>query len=139
MEKTLTLRIANDPAELVRLAEQVGDFLAGHDAAPGTAYKVSLALEELVTNTVKYGYDDRNRHEIEVSLAWEPPHLVLRLEDDGHPFDPLAAPAPDMGAPLETRTVGGLGLHLVRQMADAFTYRRAGDRNRLELRFSLPG
>jgi serine/threonine-protein kinase RsbW len=139
MEKTLSVRIANDPAELARLAEQVGDFLAGHAAPPGAAYKVGLALEELVTNTIKYGYDDRDRHEIEVFLAWEPPQLVLRLEDDGHPFDPLAAPAPDTDAPLEARSVGGLGIHLVRRMADAFTYRRAGNRNRLELRFSLPG
>jgi serine/threonine-protein kinase RsbW len=139
MDTTLTVRIGNDPAELARVTEQAGDFLAGHDATPGAAYKVSLALEELVTNTIKYGYDDQDRHEILVSLVWSPPQIVLQLEDDGHPFDPLAAPAPDMNAPLETRSVGGLGLHLVRQMAETFTYRREGGRNRLDLRFSLTG
>lgn len=138
MDTTLTLRIQNDLAGLARLLERATAFLAGHGAAPGVAYKVELALEELVTNTIKYGYADGERHEIEATLVWDPPRVVLRLADDGRPFDPLAAPPPDLDAPLEARPVGGLGLHLIRRMAEGVAYCRTGGRNRLELHFRLP-
>jgi len=136
MAETLAVTIGNDLVELERLAAQAAAFLEAQDAPPKVAYAVSLALEELVTNTIKYGYDDAGRHEIEVKLQIEPARVTLSLADDGHPFDPLAAPPPDVAAPLEERSVGGLGLHLIRQMAAAASYRREGGKNLLELRFA---
>ena len=54
--------------------------------------------------------------------------------DDGREFDPLSAPEVDVHAPLEERTVGGLGIHLLRNMVSEIRYERSGGRNHLRLR-----
>jgi len=53
------------------------------------------------------------------------------VEDDGQPFDPLAVPEPDTAKSLEERTIGGLGIHLVRKLMDNLEYKRQGERNLL--------
>jgi serine/threonine-protein kinase RsbW len=57
--------------------------------------------------------------------------MILTIEDDGPPFDPLSLPPPDVTASLEERRVGGLGVFLVRQMMDEVSYQRTGKRNQL--------
>ena len=101
------------------------------------AFVASLALEELGTNILKYGYDDAAVHEILLRLECQPGTLRLVLEDDGHPFNPLDAPEPDVEIPVEDRAVGGLGLHLVRKMADRMDYQRCGERNRVIVEMKL--
>jgi serine/threonine-protein kinase RsbW len=61
----------------------------------------------------------------------EPTTLQLMLEDDGHPFNPLDHPEPDVHLPAEDRIPGGLGIHLVRKLADRMDYRRCAGRNRV--------
>ncbi len=71
---------------------------------------------------------------MDVSLALDDGELALCLEDDGPAFDPLAAPMPDLDAPIEDRPIGGLGIHLLREMMDELEYTRLDSRNRLTLR-----
>lgn len=99
------------------------------------AYVARLALEELATNVIKYGYDDHNRHLLSVEFDMGPP-VSLILEDDGHPFDPVRdAPMPDISLDVAERPVGGLGLHMVKTMSSSFTYRRVGHHNRVTVTF----
>lgn len=138
METERRLILTNEVAELARLATEVEAFLKAHSVPPGPSYKVQLALEEVVTNVIKYGFDDDDAHEIEVSLAIQKESIELAVQDDGHEFDPLSdAPPPDLDLSLEERSIGGLGLHLVRQMVDRVTYQRQGDCNRLEMSVAL--
>jgi serine/threonine-protein kinase RsbW len=74
-----------------------------------------------------------------VSLALVDGGVSLIVEDDGPPFDPLALPAPDVTASLESRPVGGLGVFLVRKMMDIVRYQRHGECNRLQMTKHLPG
>ena len=86
-------------------------------------------MDELLTNTISYGYDDDEEHRIDLSLRLEGGTLVVEIADDGRAFDPLQAPEPDLGASLEERAVGGLGIYLVRKTMDGVAYRREGGRN----------
>jgi serine/threonine-protein kinase RsbW len=83
---------------------------------------VDLVLEELFTNVVKYG---KNRQAaVRVEVARTPGGVqVTMIEDDAERFDPTAAPSADTAAPLEGRTPGGLGLHLVAKLVDSIEYR----------------
>ena len=94
-----------------------------------------LAFEEIATNVIKYGYDDDLEHEILAEAILSPGALVLRVRDDGHEFDPLRAPPPDLDAAIEDRPIGGLGIHLLRKLAERLSYERVGGHNVLTLWF----
>jgi len=134
MSATLTVSICNNYGELARLSEKANEFLTAA-AVPETAgYAANLAIEEMVTNIIKYGYDDQAVHTIHVRLACEGGVLHVGIEDDGRAFNPLHAPAPDTTKPLGDRTIGGLGIFLVRQLAQSMDYRREHGLNRLDIR-----
>jgi serine/threonine-protein kinase RsbW len=130
----LNLRIVNDLAELTRIAESVDEFCARHDVPAGNAFKLNIALEELLTNTISYGYDDDARHEIAVDITYENETIVAELSDDAQQYDPLNAPPPDLDSAIEDRRIGGLGVHLVKTMMDDVTYAYRDGRNHVTLR-----
>ncbi len=127
------LALANDLAEIERLNTAMAIFLEQQEIPPKAGYTINLALEEMITNIIKYGYDDDQRHEIRVGLTLDGDRLTLRVEDDGHEFDPLAVGTPDTHQPIQDREIGGLGIYLVRSMTERMAYRREGGRNVLEI------
>jgi len=130
-ETALTVR--NDLAELVRLNAFLQQFWEDNGLPGDIAGDVNLALEEVFLNVVHHGFTDTAEHTIVVRLAVEEGYVALTVEDDGIPFNPLDAPLPDIESPLEERQIGGLGIHLVRQVMDGVEYAREGQRNRLAM------
>ena len=106
--------------------EAVFEFL--DDTLSGTAlddrgrFVLELAVEELFTNIVKYGSDLSGR--VAVRVTSEPDRVRVDIVDPNtHDFDPTRMPAVDTTRPIQERKRGGLGLHLVREMADGVEYR----------------
>ena len=132
--RPLKLRIANDLAELSRVAESVEEFCAGLGLPAGCAFKLNVAIEELLTNTISYGYADSGRHEIAIDITREGETIVTELSDDARPFDPLNAPPPDLESAIEDRRIGGLGVHLVKTLMDDVAYAYRDGRNHVTLR-----
>jgi anti-sigma regulatory factor (Ser/Thr protein kinase) len=130
----LTLRLTNSLAELPRSAEAVDAFCVRHDIASSVGFAINVSLEELLSNTMAYGYDDDGSHEIIVRIWRDDADLVVDLTDDARPFDPTRFPPPDLETPLLEREIGGLGIHLVRRMMDHMEYRRDGQQNHVRLR-----
>ncbi|HEX3026476.1 MAG TPA: ATP-binding protein [Clostridia bacterium] len=83
-----------------------------------------MSLDEILTNTVGYGFKDSEEHEIIVKFVLYNKTLTIEIRDDGIPFNPLKQPEPDLSQNIEERPIGGLGIHLVRKMMDAVDYRR---------------
>ena len=133
-DERLNLRIANDLAELTRVAESIDEFCANQTIPAGNAFKLNIALEELLTNTISYGYTDEQRHEIAIDIAREGDTIVLEVSDDARPYDPLNAPPPDLDSAIEDRRVGGLGVHLVKTLMDEVRYAYRDGRNHITLR-----
>lgn len=133
MADELRLTIRNELSELARVASEAAAFLARVAAPAETDYAVQLALEEVVSNVVRHGYDDEDAHEIEVVLRRRSDGIEVVVRDDGRAFDPTAAPAARVDAPLEERLPGGLGIHLVRGFAKELVYRRDGRLNELRV------
>jgi len=128
--KSFSLKIGNDLNELAGLCHEVHNFLEEEKAPASPIYKIDLALEEMLTNVIKYGYDDDARHEISVSLQLDQNRILLEMRDDGHEFNPLLeAPPSDLSGELEERRVGGMGILLTRSMVDAISYSRDGNLN----------
>jgi serine/threonine-protein kinase RsbW len=129
----LRMRIKNSLGELSGLTEAVHAYTQEHGIPGETVFIIDFCFEEIFTNLVKYGYRDETEHWIDASVLLSDETVFLVLEDDGEPFDPNAAPEPDLSSPLEERPIGGLGLHLVRAMASNLEYVSEPRRNRLTI------
>jgi anti-sigma regulatory factor (Ser/Thr protein kinase) len=128
----LVLRLSGDMAGFERGAAAVRSALDACAVKGRARYWVEVVFEELVTNIVRHGYADERAHDIDVRLTCGPDAIVLALEDDGQPFDPLQRPEPDRPASIEEATLGGLGILLVRKAATGLRYERTADgKNRL--------
>jgi anti-sigma regulatory factor (Ser/Thr protein kinase) len=126
--------VAPDIAEIPRLNDWIETCCGESGVVGDVVFKLTLALEEAVTNVIQHAFTGRPPpHRIEVALAIDAERIIAEIIDNGHAFDPSAAPEPDRAAPLEARDPGGLGIHLNRRMMDAVDYRRVAGENRLRL------
>ncbi len=132
MNATLHLHVDATEEPLFQAMNQVEAFVSGHDLPPGLAFAIQLTVEELGTNIVKYS--GAPSFTMELQLAGRP---TLTLRDSGRPFDPWSdATLPDLDQPLEERPIGGLGLHMIRQLAAACNYQRLDHQNIITVTFN---
>jgi serine/threonine-protein kinase RsbW len=129
--------IRNCRKEISRVVDAVDKFADVHHLAAEIVGDVQIALDEVLTNIVNYGYTDDAEHEIRISLRVGDGVLETTVEDDGVPFNPLESTKPNTSAPLHERRIGGVGLHFVKNLMDEVSYARVGDRNRVVLRKNL--
>ncbi len=85
----------------------------------------------LFTNIISYGFEDELEHQIKFTLAKDKETLVVQVEDDGKPFNPLDVAKPAIPQDLDSMNIGGLGIHLIKNMMDDINYQRADGKNRL--------
>lgn len=126
--------LINDFSEIAKLHREVENFGEKCSLSSKTLFEVNLILEEVLANTISYAYGDHQRHEIVVRADLRDGELVIEVEDDGRPFNPLQSPPPDLEQPLEQRKVGGLGLHLIRELTSSIEYTRREEKNHLVMR-----
>ena len=131
---TLPVRLS-ELRDLAAMVEAFGD----ENQLPATkVFAINLELDELITNAVSYGnFGDELDPKIEILLRIDHGVLTLTMEDNGNPFDPTFDTEPNITSPLESREVGGLGLHLVKSFADRVSYEFVGGKNRLTLEHKL--
>ncbi|QIB35611.1 ATP-binding protein [Ancylobacter pratisalsi] len=135
--REMDVRIANDLSEMEALVARIDDFSDAAGLPPKTTHRLHLAVDEFVNNAVDHGYPDGRRGEIAVHARLAGAVLELTLSDDGDAFDPFTAPEPDLDGSIEQRPIGGLGVHLVRNLARSFAYRRENGHNIVALTLSL--
>lgn len=133
-EGSITIRLPLDVKEIGRLNHLVRQFGELHEIPARALYAVNLALDEVVTNTVRYAFADALGEEVVVRMETANADLLSEVIDGGRAFNPLEAPAPDLLGTLAEREPGGLGIHLVRHLMDRIDYRRADGKNVLTMR-----
>jgi len=125
------LTVQAKPAAVQQVEAFVAAFAAEQRIDTSDRHRVTILLEELVTNLYKHERPGGCTAEIELSL--EQDRLTIEFSDDGKPFDPLAEPVPDLDLPAESRLPGKLGLHILRAFVDEASYCRNRDRNVLRM------
>ena len=131
MSSRLSVVLANQPSEILRLVETVEAFLLEKGVSSDTAYAMTLSLDEMAANSIRHAYaaaEAGDRH-VWVELDVAESALRATVTDEGPPFNPLEAEAPDLTLAIEERGIGGLGIHIVRTMMDGVEYERTGVRN----------
>jgi sigma-B regulation protein RsbU (phosphoserine phosphatase) len=125
----LEFSIVNQLVEIDKANQAFSRFAQAHGLPAKARRSVNLVLDELLNNIITYAYDESGDRQIGVRVELTADRLAITVTDDGKPFNPFGQAAPDTGLGLEERSVGGLGIHLVRKVMDETTYHRRTDRN----------
>lgn len=125
--------LQNDIQQVPRLAEFIDEVCetAGLDMA--TTMKLNLAIEEAVVNVMNYAYPQGTVGDINIEVQVDNNQLEFIISDSGTPFDPTTKAEVDTTLSAEERTIGGLGIHLVRNIMDSINYERVNGKNILAL------
>ena len=118
-----------------RIQSFVQEFLEKIGCPKKAQMQIDLALDELITNIANYAYPGGDGPvTIRVEEEKEPEAVVVSILDSGIPFDPLAKKDPDLSLSAEERSIGGLGIFLVKKSMDEVRYARENGQNILRLR-----
>lgn len=131
----MRLRINNRLEDVFVALEQAAIHLDRQHVDEACRADVRLVLEELLVNIVRHGYPDGRDGAIHIFIDIDPGGVLLKLEDDAQPFDLRARDLPDLPGDIADREIGGLGLHLIHNIADGLEYTREGHLNRTVARF----
>ena len=127
------ISLVNDVQEVPALAIFVGSICEDMDFDELTTAGVNLAIEEAVVNVMNYAYPKGVRANIILEVVADDEKITFELRDDGIPFDPTAVDEVDVTLPADKRTIGGLGIHLMRHYMDSISYERKDDQNVLTM------
>ena len=127
----LTLELDAEIESLATADKAVGDFAESMSWPDEATFKVKLVLEEILMNVISYGGDSSHKPRITLHLSQQNDLLSMEISDDGIAYDPLTAPPLDLESDLDDRPIGGLGVHLVRELMDNVSYRYKDGRNHL--------
>ena len=125
--------LKNKISELNKLAAELEKFSAGHNLSKNILFDINLALDELVTNIISYGFEENTDHEIIISIDKKEDRVDIILEDDGKEFNPLNEKEPEFGGSIDEREIGGLGIYFVKQKMNSVDYERQNNKNILRL------
>ncbi len=133
----VSFKLKSNLSELDALCQNLEKFGQSMGLSKKCIFEANLALDELFTNIISYGFDDKNEHTITITIALQNDDLVVNIEDDGIPFNPTNAETPNLECSIEECRIGGLGIHLAKNLMDEVCYQRCKDKNLLTLKKNI--
>jgi anti-sigma regulatory factor (Ser/Thr protein kinase) len=132
------LSIANRFDELARVAAWLEQTAAQYQWPEALLFRLDIVLNEALPNIISYAYADQSPHTIRVSLEdWED-RVALEIVDDGMAFDPFEATPLPQPESLESASVQGRGIGLIRAYTDEREHRRINNVNSMRVVFRKP-
>ena len=132
-----SFELKSDLSELDKLCENLETISNKFGFSKKIVFEINLALEELFTNIISYGFKDGKEHVTKVTLTPQNDELCLCIEDEGKPFNPIEFETPDVSCSVEDCKIGGLGIHIMKKVMDEVYYERCGNKNVLNLKKKL--
>jgi sigma-B regulation protein RsbU (phosphoserine phosphatase) len=130
---SFSVTIKNELNQMPQVIEAFEAFGEMNKLSFGVIQKFNIALDELLNNIISYGFQDDLEHEIDVDVELRNERLTITFMDDGVPFNPFRNDPPDTKLTLGERKIGGLGLHIVKNLVDEYDYKRQTDKNIITL------
>jgi anti-sigma regulatory factor (Ser/Thr protein kinase) len=132
------MRIAIDLAEINRVNAGFNEFAAANRVSDKVRRSLNLVFDEILNNAISYGFEQPDLGRIDIRAELGPQRIYVTISDDGKPYDPLSRPEPNTTLDLEIRDIGGLGIHLIRNVMDDVSYEYRDGCNVLVLEKALP-
>ena len=134
--KTLAVDASLDNLE--RVISFIRNELDAADCPVKTCMQIELAAEELFVNIASYAYaPGTGSAEIGITVRENPREAVITFADSGVPYDILAKKDPDVTLPAEERSIGGLGIYMVKTIMDDVRYAYRNGKNITTIRKKL--
>ena len=132
-----SLTLTNDVQQVPKLAEFMDAVCEAMGFDEVTTMQMNLAIEEAVVNVMNYAYPEGTTGSVNIEVQANDVRLKFVISDSGKRFDPTSVATVDTSLSAEDRSIGGLGIFLVRQLMDSVNYERIGGFNVLTLRKKL--
>ena len=129
-----TLCMSNDIEELNKLEPFLNGIFEREHLDMSMLPQIDLALEEAVTNIIMYAYPEGEKGTAELTVEVADGQICATLIDSGTPFNPLQQQEANLDVSLEERKIGGLGIHLIREIMDVVEYAYEDGRNVLKMK-----
>ena len=131
------LRLPAKLSSLTSFREFVDRSAVAAGAGPELLLRIELVLEELLVNHVLHAYGSGEGDSEVACFCRAPGYFCLEVVDEAVPFDPLGYAPPDLTLAPRDRPIGGLGIHMIRSLADEISYRREAGKNVITVCFVL--
>lgn len=137
-----TLIVRAEMVELARVSSWASEVAERLTLPRSTLFAIDLCFEEALSNIIRYGFPDQPEtpgvcKDVRLAIARGTIAVTVTIEDHGLAFDPREVAAPAPPRTIGEATIGGLGIHLMRQFARDIAYQRLDGMNRLTLRFDI--
>ncbi len=132
-DSSYSLRITNDIQQIRKLSELIDKIAEENKISNQLHSSINLAVEEAVTNVICYAYGEKKNMPIDINVFVREGEIKFDIEDSGKPFDPTAAPKANTASDADQRQVGGLGIHLFKNIMDSVNYSYRDGKNILSL------
>ncbi len=123
--------VPRSPRGVGRLNERIEEWLPEAGAPLDVARSLCVCIDELLANVVMHG--NRETSPIDVHVICEANRVIVELLYRAENFDPTTRPAPDVSESITSRQIGGLGIHLVRNLTNVFQYKFMNGQNHIHL------
>jgi len=135
---TVELQLVNNLKEIDRCLAALEEICERFELPADIQNAFSVVLDDLLNNVISYAYKEDGEHIIDVVLSTDGQRFVVSVTDEGVEFDPFMIKEPDIDATIDERQIGGLGIHLIRNLMDDHFYRRDGNKNVTTLMKRIP-
>ena len=133
LPQTAHIVIRNDVADLAALTTAMERMGAEHGMPERSLFQLQVAVDEIVSNVIKYAWPGADAHDIEIRITARHDGVEVEIIDDGRMFDPRDAPKRDKTLPGQRPRPGGVGVQMTTQLVDRIDYARIGNRNHTTL------
>jgi serine/threonine-protein kinase RsbW len=133
LPQTTHIVIRNRIADLTVLSTAMERVGAAYGMPEKSLFQLQVALDEIVSNVIKYAWSEGGDHDIEIRITARDDGVEVEIVDDGRMFDPRDAPKRDKPLPGRRPQPGGVGVQMTKQLVDRMGYSRIGNRNHTTL------
>ena len=126
-----TVQINNQRNQIDTVRKLFDDYSKENKLTEKTSHDIQMALDELLTNIVSYGYEDTDEHWIDVHFGVDDGVLKVEIVDDSKPYNILERDDPDISLSMEDKPIGGLGVFLIKKLMSNVDYYTKEGKNHL--------
>ena len=131
MSTNKTVRITNQRDQIDTVRKFFDDYSKENKLTEKTVHDIQMALDELLTNIVNYGYEDSDEHKIDVRFGINDDAVRVEIIDDSKPYNILEQENPDISLSVEDKPIGGLGIFLIKKLMSNVDYYTKEGKNHL--------